>query len=57
MKSPELTRWLEIVWDALNEHDELERNRLLQAADAFLQTENDQAETALPFGDDAKTAA
>lgn len=37
MPNPDLTRWLEMVWDALNEEDERKRDSLLHAADSFLQ--------------------
>ncbi len=57
MQNPDLTRWLEMVWDALAEHDELKRDRLLHAADAFLQSNNQEPDSVLPFVDGEITAA
>jgi hypothetical protein len=57
MQNPDLTRWLEMVWDALNEPDELQRDHLLNAADAFLQSDNQEPDSALPCADSQKTAA
>lgn len=57
MQNPDLTRWLEMVWDALAEQDELKRDRLLRAADAFLPTDAQEPDSALPFVDGETTAA
>jgi hypothetical protein len=57
MENPDLTRWLEMVWDALNEQDELKRDDLLHAADAFLQSDNQGPASALAGVDSQKTAA
>jgi hypothetical protein len=57
MQSPDLTKWLEMVWDALNEEDERKRDGLLHAAGAFLQSDNRQPDSALPFVDSEITAA
>ena len=40
MKTPELTEWLQIVWDALAEADEARRTSMLHAADRFLQKQD-----------------
>jgi hypothetical protein len=40
MQNLDLTKWLAMVWQALNEPDEVKRNRLLRAADMFLQKDN-----------------
>jgi hypothetical protein len=40
MQNLDLTKWLDMVWQALNEPDEVKRNRLLRAADMFLQKDN-----------------
>lgn len=37
MQKLDLTKWLEMVWDALKQQDELRRNHLLRVADGFLQ--------------------
>jgi hypothetical protein len=57
MQSPDLTTWLEMVWDALSEQDALKRNDLLRAADAFLRRGNHKCGSALRFVDDSKAAA
>jgi hypothetical protein len=61
MQNPDLTKWLEMVWDALNEQDALKRDHLLHAADAFLQSddqEDDQEpDFAMPGVDNRNTAA
>ena len=57
MPNPNLTRWLEMVWDALNEEDEGKRECLLQAADTFLRGDNQKPDSALPFVDAEITAA
>ena len=36
MKNLELTKWLQLVWDALAEKDEVKRNDMLQNAAVFL---------------------
>ena len=48
MQNPDLTRWLEMVWDALHEEDERKRAGLLHAADAFLQSDQ-EPDSVLPF--------
>jgi hypothetical protein len=57
MQTPDLTRWLEMVWDALSEPDGFKRDHLLRSADVFLQGSNRQADSALPFVDDDNAAA
>jgi len=57
MQNPDLTKWLEMVWDALAEQDQLERNRLLHAAASFLQSDNQEPDSALSFFDGEITAA
>ena len=52
MQNPDLTTWLEMVWDALNEKDDGKRDGLLHAADAFL-----QSDSARPFVNKETTAA
>jgi hypothetical protein len=54
MQNPDLTRWLEMVWDALSEQDALKRDDLLRAADIFLQGGN---KNVLRFVDDTEAAA
>ena len=51
MQNPDLTRWLEMVWDALQEEDERKRTGLLHAADAFLQSEDQEPDSVLPLFD------
>ena len=36
MKNLQLTKWLQLVWDALAEPDEVKRNKILQSAGVFL---------------------
>lgn len=57
MPNPDLTRWLEMVWDALNEEDDRKRDSLLHAADSFLQRDDQEPGSALPFVDIKITAA
>jgi hypothetical protein len=57
MQNQDLTKWLEMVWGALDEQDELKRDRLLHAADMFLQDENQDADSAVPSLDRQNTAA
>jgi hypothetical protein len=57
MQNPDLARWLEMVWDALDEQDALKRDHLLNAADAFLQSDNQEPDSAPSFADSVKTAA
>ena len=40
MKNLDLTKWLQMVWDALTEQDEGNRDRLLQSADIFRREDN-----------------
>jgi hypothetical protein len=42
MNSPDLTRWLLRVRDALTEYDEIKRDSMLRAADRFLKRSNQQ---------------
>jgi hypothetical protein len=42
MKNLDLTNWLQIVWDALAEQNEVKRNSMLRAADRFLKGRNQQ---------------
>jgi hypothetical protein len=35
MQNLDPTKWLEMVWNALNEQDDVKRNHLLHAADLF----------------------
>lgn len=42
MNSPDLTRWLLRVRDALAECDEIKRDSMLHAADRFLKRSNQQ---------------
>jgi hypothetical protein len=42
MKNLELTKWLQLVWDALAEQDEVKRNDMLQNAAVFLKKGNQQ---------------
>ena len=57
MQNLDLTKWLEMVWGALDEQDELKRDRLLHAADMFLQDENQDADSSVPSLDRQNTAA
>jgi hypothetical protein len=43
MNNPELTKWLLKVRDALAEQDEVRRNSMLRAADAFLKECNQRS--------------
>ena len=44
MQKLDLTKWLEMVWDALKQQDELRRNHLLRVADGFLQNSGQESE-------------
>jgi len=57
MQKLDLTKWLEMVWRALKEPDELKRNRLLRAADRFLQQYDEPRRTVLPPLNGEKRAA
>ena len=57
MQNLDLTKWLEMVWNALDEQDALKRDHLLDAADVFLQSDNQDPDSAEPFLDGEKTAA
>jgi hypothetical protein len=57
MQNPDLPRWLEMVWDALDEQDALKRDHLLNAADAFLQSDNQEPDSAPSLADSTKIAA
>jgi hypothetical protein len=57
MQNLRLTKWLEMVWHALKERDEMKRASLLHAADRFLQNPNQDLEAAPPCGGAQKTAA
>jgi hypothetical protein len=56
MNNPDL-KWLEMVWDALAEEDELKRDYLLHNAAAFLQRNSRKPDPAIPFLDGEITAA
>lgn len=57
MQNLDLTKWLQMVWDALDEQDELKRDHLLNAADIFLQSDTQALESTPPFVNGQKTAA
>jgi hypothetical protein len=57
MQNPDLTKWLQMIWDALDEQDELKRDHLLNSADAFLQSDTHAPDSAQPFVEGEKTAA
>ena len=57
MQNLRLTEWLEMVWHALKERDEMKRSSLLHAADRFLQNENQELEAAPRRGATQTTAA
>jgi hypothetical protein len=57
MQNLDLTKWLGMVWDALKEQDELKRGHLLHAADAFLQNDNQDPDSALSSAGSQETAA
>jgi hypothetical protein len=48
MENLDLAKWLEMVWEALSEQDDVKRDDLLQAAEEFLQTESQEADGELP---------
>jgi len=48
MEHLDLAKWLEMVWEALSEQDDVKRDDLLQAAEEFLQTESQEADVELP---------
>jgi hypothetical protein len=48
MENLNLTDWPEMVWDALNETDELKRDQLLHAADVFLQEDDAEDDEPAP---------
>jgi hypothetical protein len=47
MENLDLAKWLELVWAALSEQDDVKRDDLLQAAEEFLQTESQEADVEL----------
>jgi len=49
MQNLDLTKWLEMVWEALKPQDEVTRNHLLHAADLYLQDENQEVDFAPAF--------
>ena len=57
MRNLDLTKWFEMVWKALREQDELKRDHLLHAADAFLQKDNQDPDSESPRLDSQETAA
>jgi len=57
MQNLDLTKWLEMVWDALDEQDELKRDHLLNAADNFLQSDTHEPECTPRFVNGEETAA
>jgi hypothetical protein len=48
MQNLNLTKWLEMVWNALQETDAAKRDRLLQSAEKFLKREKRSVHGALP---------
>lgn len=48
MENLNLTDWLEMVWNALNEPDEVKRDQLLRAADVFLQEDDAEDDEPAP---------
>jgi hypothetical protein len=42
MKNLQLTKWLQLIWDALAEQDQVKRNHMLKSADVFLKEGNQQ---------------
>jgi hypothetical protein len=57
MENLDLAKWLEMVWEALSEQDDVKRDDLLQAAEEFLQTENPEADVELPRAGSQNMAA
>ena len=57
MENLDLAKWLEMVWQALSEQDDVKRGNLLQAAEEFLQTEGQEPDVALPRADSQNIAA
>jgi len=57
MEHLDLAKWLEMVWEALSEQDDVKRDDLLQAAEEFLQTESQEADVELPRADSQNMAA
>lgn len=57
MRKPNLTTWLEMVWDALNEPNETRRDHLLHAAEMFLQEGNQESYSGLASLGRPETAA
>jgi hypothetical protein len=57
MENLDLAKWLEMVWEALSEQDDMKRDDLLQAAEEFLQTENPEADVELPRAGSQNMAA
>jgi hypothetical protein len=57
MRKPNLTTWLEMVWDALNEPNETRRDHLLHAAEMFLQEGNQESHSGLASLGRPETAA
>jgi hypothetical protein len=57
MQNVKLTKWLEMVWHALEERDQRKRASLLHAADRFLQNDNQELEATPPCVGPQKTAA
>jgi len=43
--SPELTEWLQLVWEALAEEDDARRKRKLEAAKTLLEKHREQCDT------------
>jgi hypothetical protein len=56
MQNLDLTRWSGMVWEALDEQEDLKRDHLLNAADVFLQSETQETESP-PWVDGQNTAA
>jgi hypothetical protein len=57
MENLDLAKWLEMVWQALSEQDDVKRDDLLQAAEEFLQTESQEADVELPRAGSQNMAA
>jgi hypothetical protein len=57
MENLDLAKWLEMVWEALSEQDDMKRDDLLQAAEEFLQTESQEADVELPRAGSQNMAA
>jgi hypothetical protein len=43
MQNTDLTKWLQMVWNALAEQDEVRRNSMLRSAEMFLTANNQKS--------------